>query len=208
MSKKAKKKSKGSSYCAASLDYLHDTIYNDAIFPEDQDQKFPEDFETRFVPEMFKRMFRMYGIIFNVLLPFSDDSEFLKYAHVTFKHFYFFMKRYKLLQNMNERELFVFRKSGVKSLLDLTVLDREYERLYPETKTKFFSVEIEPDPKIKETLDSQDRPASIIVTSNRPESVGNKKSAGRYLQIMQVPKSTNSHVSASQDVTLYWRSPG
>eukprot|EP00511_Aplanochytrium_stocchinoi_P003670 CAMPEP_0204839248 /NCGR_PEP_ID=MMETSP1346-20131115/33495_1 /ASSEMBLY_ACC=CAM_ASM_000771 /TAXON_ID=215587 /ORGANISM="Aplanochytrium stocchinoi, Strain GSBS06" /LENGTH=267 /DNA_ID=CAMNT_0051975827 /DNA_START=377 /DNA_END=1180 /DNA_ORIENTATION=- len=114
-------------YCNITIAWIEDIIDNPDIFPEDEDQVFPDEFEVKYVPEVFKRCFRIFAIIYNVLWPIVVEYDADKHINSAFKHFYFFMKRYDLLKKKYDLDVFL-NTSVKKKILDLTVLDKEFEK--------------------------------------------------------------------------------
>mmetsp|Transcript_11551 Transcript_11551/g.13266 ORF Transcript_11551/g.13266 Transcript_11551/m.13266 type:complete len:295 (-) Transcript_11551:717-1601(-) len=118
-------------YCNITMAWIEDNIDNPEVFPEGENDSFPDDFDTNHVPEMFKRMFRIFSIVYNVCWPVVKEYESDKHFNSAFKHFYFFMKRYNLL--LNDYDLDAFLKTSVKKkILDLTVLDKEFDKFMKE----------------------------------------------------------------------------
>lgn len=115
-------------YVNACITWIEDLIDNPAIFPEHEDEPFPDDLEEKNLPEIFKRLFRMYAIIYNVLWPVVVEYDAEKHVNTTFKHFYFFSKRYNLLRSKYDLDAFVKTKLKKRKIIDIAALDKEYDK--------------------------------------------------------------------------------
>lgn len=120
----------GAEYVNMSMIWLEDQIDNSQIFPEMEDDPFPAKFIDTYVTEMFKRMFRIFAIIYAVCWPFVVENEAEAHVNTCFKHFYFFMKKFNLLKKSQDKDVFV--KTKVKNIINLEALDVEYKNCLAE----------------------------------------------------------------------------
>lgn len=122
--------STGAEYVNLSMIWLEDQIDNPKIFPETAEDRFPPKFKDKYISEMFKRMFRIFAIIYAVCWPIVLQSAAEAHVNTCFKHFYFFMQRFQLLKKKGDRNVFV--KTKVKNIIDLEALDKEYKKCQDE----------------------------------------------------------------------------
>mmetsp|Transcript_5459 Transcript_5459/g.6905 ORF Transcript_5459/g.6905 Transcript_5459/m.6905 type:complete len:303 (+) Transcript_5459:202-1110(+) len=106
--------------------WLEDIIDNPGVFPELEDETFPDDFKTKYLPEMFKKMLRIFAIVYSVCWPIVVEYEADAHINTCFKHFYFFMKRYNLLKKKSD--LSMFHMPRIKKMVDLSKMDEEYTK--------------------------------------------------------------------------------
>jgi len=123
-------KCNGADYVNLSMIWLEDQIDNPQIFPETEDDPFPPKFVEKYVTEMFKRMFRIFAIIYSVCWPVVVATQAEAHVNTCFKHFYFFMVRFNLLKKPQDKD--VFTKTKVRKIMDLEALDGEYRKCLEE----------------------------------------------------------------------------
>jgi len=88
------------------LNWVNERISDPALFPVDQDAKFPRNFESQ-VKTVYKRLFRLYAHIYYSHL--NDLKGIGANAHLNtcFKHFVFFILEFKLV---DEEEMAPLKK--------------------------------------------------------------------------------------------------
>ncbi len=81
--------------------WVEDQIDNEDIFPVQETQAFPTDFET-YVRDIFKRLFRVFAIIYHAHFKTIERLEAAAHLNTCFKHFMFFVLEFNLVE---EKEL-------------------------------------------------------------------------------------------------------
>lgn len=85
--------STGSDYVNAVSSWIEDQIENPQIFPELDTDPFPPNFIDQYVRDMFKRMTRIFAIMYTRCIPSFREIDAVKHLNTCFKHFYYFVKR-------------------------------------------------------------------------------------------------------------------
>lgn len=88
-------------YVDLLLEWIDTQFQDPSIFPVNEDQVFPEDFEVR-VKKIFKRLFRIYAHIYHQHLEVFQELQCFEHLNSSFKHFAYFVLEFALI---NEKEL-------------------------------------------------------------------------------------------------------
>ena len=95
------------------LTWVEDQVNNERIFPVEETETFPSDFVV-YVKDIFKRMFRVYAIIYNSFFDLFKQFDAVKHLNTSFKHFMFFAFQFKLISDKEVKAL----KNLVNRLLE------------------------------------------------------------------------------------------
>lgn len=103
--------------CWAYVDYVlawvEDQVNNEKIFPIEEKDRFPQDFIV-YIKDIFKRMFRVYAIIYTSFFDIYKKFDAVKHLNTSFKHFMFFAFQFKLISDKEVKAM----KNLVDRLLD------------------------------------------------------------------------------------------
>lgn len=91
------------------MTWIEANLDNPSIFPVLEDDPWPDDFEN-YIADMFKRMFRIFAIVFHRLFDEFEKLEAAAHLNTVFKHFMFFSFEFNLF---DEKEL-----PALKALVD------------------------------------------------------------------------------------------
>lgn len=116
----------GYQYVNQVFAWIEDLIDNPTVFPELDTDQFPEDFLSNHMAQIYKRMIRVYAIIFAKCMPPIEDGGAKSHVVTSFTHFYFFVKRFDLMKD-NEKEYAAFENSNTKKFLNMKKLDKQYD---------------------------------------------------------------------------------
>ena len=83
------------------MTWVEDQINNEEIFPVQESQPFPPNFEN-YVKDIFKRMFRIFAIIYHQHFATIEELDAAAHLNTCFKHFMFFCYEFELVE---EKEL-------------------------------------------------------------------------------------------------------
>mmetsp|Transcript_15504 Transcript_15504/g.27550 ORF Transcript_15504/g.27550 Transcript_15504/m.27550 type:complete len:219 (+) Transcript_15504:200-856(+) len=76
--------------------WVEDQINNEDIFPVQETQAFPPDFDS-YVHDIFKRLFRIFAIVYHRHFQTIEKHEAAAHLNTCFKHFMFFCFEFSLL---------------------------------------------------------------------------------------------------------------
>ena len=127
----------GAQYCEHVLAWVEDVLDDRSVFPVEDDEPWPEDFVSRHMTTVYRRMFRIFNIIYHKHYKFiineDDNAEF--HLNTCFKHFIFFCKEFSLLD---------FNSVEVNSLSSaISNIVRKYERACEKREEKQKPLEAE-----------------------------------------------------------------
>ena len=77
------------------MTWVEDQINNEDIFPVQESQSFPADFE-KYVKDIFKRLFRVFAIIYHRHFQTIEQLDAAAHLNTCFKHFCFFVLEFAL----------------------------------------------------------------------------------------------------------------
>ena len=83
------------------MTWVEDQIDNEEIFPVQESQPFPDDFEE-YIRDIFKKMFRIFAIIFHNHFEHIEGKGAAAHLNTCFKHFYFFTLEFNLIRDEKE----------------------------------------------------------------------------------------------------------
>jgi len=97
-SAKGKKPQRCSSpeYVEFVMVWVEDQVNNESIFPVQESQPFPDEF-FNYVKAIFKRLFRVFAIVYHRHFQVIEAVEAAKHLNTCFKHFMFFCFEFGLL---------------------------------------------------------------------------------------------------------------
>ena len=78
------------------MEWIHDQVFDESIFPRDTDTDFPKNFKRT----CQKMLARMYRVFVHVYIHHFDRLEEIKaeaHCNTLYKHFYYFVKEFQLL---------------------------------------------------------------------------------------------------------------
>jgi len=78
------------------MTWVEGQLQNESIFPSRESDPFPEDFQKH-VKQIFKRLFRVFAIIYAHHLSAMKELEADKHLNTCFKHFVFFFQEFDLV---------------------------------------------------------------------------------------------------------------
>jgi len=84
-------------YIDKMLEWAFDVISDPAIFPQDDDVKFPKTFKKT-VGSLFKRIFRMYAHLFHSHFAKIKENGAEAHLNSSFKHFVLFALKFELIE--------------------------------------------------------------------------------------------------------------
>lgn len=79
------------------MTWVQDQVDNEEIFPVSESDPFPEDFIEGYLKDMFKRMFRVFAIIYHCHFKAIEEQEAAAHLNTCFKHFVFFVMEFNLV---------------------------------------------------------------------------------------------------------------
>jgi len=88
------------------LSWIEAQIDDPSIFPVNETEPFPANFEQAYVKDIFKRMFRVFAIIYHRHFEKVQELDAAAHLNTCFKHFIFFAICYNLLE---EQEIQVMK---------------------------------------------------------------------------------------------------
>ncbi|GBG26974.1 MOB kinase activator 1A [Hondaea fermentalgiana] len=94
-------------YVDYAMTWIEDQIDNEDIFPVSEEVDFPEDFIEFYVRDIFKKMFRIFAIIYHQHFEVIESLNAAAHINTTFKHFVFFMLEHHLVPE--EKELLALK---------------------------------------------------------------------------------------------------
>lgn len=80
--------------------WCEDQINNELIFPSLESQPFPPLFVETYVKDIMKRLFRVYAILYHSFFPELEAKEAAAYLNTSFKHFFFFLLNFNLVEEV------------------------------------------------------------------------------------------------------------
>ena len=83
-------------YCDFVMTWIEAQLDNPAIFPTMEDEPWPDDF-LDYVADIFRRMFRVFAIIFHKSFDEIEKYEAAPHLNTVFRHFIFFCLEFNLL---------------------------------------------------------------------------------------------------------------
>ena len=78
------------------MTWIEANLDNPSIFPTLEDDPWPDDFES-YISDMFRRMFRIFAIIFHRSFDEIEKIDAQAHLNTVFKHFMFFCFEFKLV---------------------------------------------------------------------------------------------------------------
>lgn len=84
------------------LTWIEAQVDNPAIFPVNENENFPPEFVAHYVKDIFKRMFRVFAIIYHRHFDKITELDAAAHLNTCFKHFMFFSINFDLVE---EQEL-------------------------------------------------------------------------------------------------------
>lgn len=103
-------------YIEYMFDWIDEQISNPAIFPVDDDGKFPRNFSS-IVKNIFRRIFRLYGHIYYSHFEKIKDVGAEAHLNSCFKHLIYFIREFQLV---DKKEL-----APLKKLIDKMLPDKD-----------------------------------------------------------------------------------
>mmetsp|Transcript_185 Transcript_185/g.629 ORF Transcript_185/g.629 Transcript_185/m.629 type:complete len:218 (+) Transcript_185:70-723(+) len=85
------------------MTWVEDQIDNEEIFPVQESQSFPVDFDD-YIKGIFKRLFRIFAIIYHQHFKVIEEIDAAAHLNTCFKHFMFFTWEFNILEG-EDREL-------------------------------------------------------------------------------------------------------
>ena len=111
----------GAEYCDHVLSWVEELLDDRSVFPVEDDEPWPEDFVSKHMTTVYRRMFRVFNIIYHEHFKFIKEQENAEFhLNTCFKHFIFFCKEFGLL-DFNGVEMDSL-KHGISNIV------RKYER--------------------------------------------------------------------------------
>jgi MOB kinase activator 1 len=86
------------------MTWVEDQINNEEIFPIQESQPFPANFEN-YVRDIFKRLFRIFAIIYHRHFAVIEELEAAAHLNTCFKHFAFFCFEFNLVDEAEMKAL-------------------------------------------------------------------------------------------------------
>jgi MOB kinase activator 1 len=86
------------------MTWVEDQINNESIFPIRETDPFPANFET-YVKDIFKRLFRIFAIIYNRHFAIIESLEAAAHLNTCFKHFAFFCFEFDMVDEKEAKAL-------------------------------------------------------------------------------------------------------
>jgi hypothetical protein len=118
-------KCSGPEYVDYVLTWVEGQMNNEKIFPTTESTPFPSNFLT-FVRVIFKRMFRIFAIIYHAHFKAIEKADAVAHLNTCFRHFMFLVYEFKLVQ-----------PEELKALPGLTLrMYKEYKSLKAEAKAE------------------------------------------------------------------------
>lgn len=88
----------GPEYVELVFTWVENLIENPTVFPIEEDEDWPDDFKDGYVFKMFRRMFRVFAIIYhNHFQALERDRKAINHLNTCFKHFIFFAMHWELI---------------------------------------------------------------------------------------------------------------
>jgi len=87
------------------MTWVEDQINNEEIFPVQESAAFPEDFQDAYVRNIFKRLFRVFAIIYHMHFQAIEKVDAAGHLNTCFKHFIFFCIEFDLLDEKEVKAL-------------------------------------------------------------------------------------------------------
>lgn len=87
------------------MSWIEDQINNEEIFPVQSSAPFPDEFQEVYVANIFKRLFRVFAIIYQCHFPAIEKVDAVGHLNTCFKHFVFFMLEFDLLDEKEAKAL-------------------------------------------------------------------------------------------------------
>jgi len=89
-------------YVDQMLTWIESNIENSDIFPDDDEHTFPPDFISKYVKEIFVKMFRIFAILYATFLPTMKELDVAQHLNTSFKHYVYFALQYDILPEEDE----------------------------------------------------------------------------------------------------------
>ncbi len=80
------------------LSWIEAQIDDPSIFPVNESEPFPENFEVAYIRDIFKRMFRCFAIIYHRHFEKIQELDATAHLNTCFKHFVYFSFEFELLE--------------------------------------------------------------------------------------------------------------
>lgn len=93
----------GPEYVDYVLSWIEAQIDDPAIFPVNETEPFPDNFEQGYVKDMFKRMFRVFAIIYHRHFEKIEELDAAAHLNTCFKHFVYFSIRFSLVEDQESQ---------------------------------------------------------------------------------------------------------
>jgi MOB kinase activator 1 len=87
------------------MTWIEDQINNESIFPVSPTAPFPDDFQEVYVVTIFKRLFRVFAIIYQCHFQAIEKVDAVGHLNTCFKHFVFFLLEFDLLDEKESKAL-------------------------------------------------------------------------------------------------------
>lgn len=87
------------------MTWVEDQINNEEIFPVHENASFPPDFLENYVKNIFKRLFRIFAIIYHMHFAAIEKVDAAGHLNTCFKHFVFFLLEFDLLDEKEAKAL-------------------------------------------------------------------------------------------------------
>ena len=112
-------------YVSDVFEWAGTLVEDPTVFPEMEDDEFPEDFMEKHMAGLYKRLNRVYAIMFAKCAPALRELPNLTNLKHDFEKFYFFIRYYELLRG-NDREWKAFDNGTTKSFAHIKKLEEDY----------------------------------------------------------------------------------
>lgn len=113
-------------YVSDVFEWAGTLVEDPNVFPEMEDDEFPADFLEKHMAGLYKRLNRVYAIMFAKCAPALLQLPNVKEIKHDFEKFYYFIQNFELLKG-NEREWRAFDSATSKKFAYIKQLDHDYK---------------------------------------------------------------------------------
>eukprot|EP00514_Thraustochytrium_sp_LLF1b_P000473 CAMPEP_0184520310 /NCGR_PEP_ID=MMETSP0198_2-20121128/7095_1 /TAXON_ID=1112570 /ORGANISM="Thraustochytrium sp., Strain LLF1b" /LENGTH=217 /DNA_ID=CAMNT_0026910891 /DNA_START=121 /DNA_END=774 /DNA_ORIENTATION=- len=86
------------------LNWIVEQVYNEEVFPTEENAKFPKDF-LDIAHKMLTRIFRVYAIIYHAHFKVIEAQKAASHLNTSFKHFVFFVYEHGIMEDKEYKAL-------------------------------------------------------------------------------------------------------
>lgn len=115
----------GWEYVQAVFSWVEDLLENSDVFPESAEDPFPSTFIDGYMRKVYTRLLRVYAIMYSRCVPSFKEIDAVKHLNTSWKHFYYFVSRYDLV---DEKEYKALKQPSLKGVLVWGQLEAQYKK--------------------------------------------------------------------------------